>query len=147
MDDSLDLLAEEINSAKWDDANEIANYSASALANYLNQQDTIFLACHERVTDRRVLLGIASARVQPKPYGDERWLYVDEVDVCVDHRRRGVGKAMMKKFVELASEAGCDEIWLGTEVDNHAANALYRALDPDDVAQVVGYTYEITDND
>ena len=34
------------------------------------------------------------------------------------------------------------EVWLATEVDNDAANALYRSLEPDDVAEVVGYTYE-----
>ena len=29
------------------------------------------------------------------------------------------------------------------EADNDAANALYRSLDPDDVGQVVGYTYKV----
>jgi hypothetical protein len=27
----------------------------------------------------------------------------------------------------------------------HAANALYQSLDPDEVAAVVGYTYELDD--
>ncbi len=51
----------------------------------------------------------------------------------------------MRKLIDLADEADCEELWLGTEVDNLAANALYRALAPDDIAQVVGYTYEMPD--
>ena len=105
--------------------------------------DTRFVACHDVGADGRTLLGIASARVEPKPYGGERWLYVDEVDVCADQRRRGAGRAMMRTLIDLARDAGCEEVWLGAERDNHAANALYRALDPDEVAEVIGYTYVI----
>ena len=87
-------------------------------------------------------MGMASGRFEIKPYGQERWLYVDEVDVCADQRQKGAGKAIMQRLIELAEQAGCEELWLGTEVDNAAANALYRSLQPDDVSQVVGYTFE-----
>ena len=81
-----------------------------------------------------------------KPYEYALWLYVDEVDVCADQRQRGAGKALMTKLLEIAEASGCEEVWLGTEADNQPANALYRALNPDDVAAVVGYTFE-TDED
>jgi ribosomal protein S18 acetylase RimI-like enzyme len=77
-----------------------------------------------------------------KPYDKERWLYVDEVDVCSEQRKKGAGKAIMRKLIEIAEDTGCDEVWLGTEVDNQPANALYRSLDPDEVEQFIGYTYE-----
>lgn len=143
--DNLQQIVDEINQASWDHANEMCAYDVVSLSAYLERQDTLFVSCHDVTADRRTLLGMASARVELKPYGSKRWLYVDEVDVCADQRRRGAGKAIMRKLIELADEAGCEEVWLATEVDNHAANALYLSLGPDDVTQVIGYTYEIMD--
>ena len=143
--DNLQQIVDEINQASWDQANDMGEYDVVSLAAYLERQDTVFVACHDTTADGRTLLGMASARVELKPYGSKRWLYVDEVDVCANQRRRGAGKAMMRKLIELAADAGCEEVWLGTEEDNHAANALYRSLDPDEVTQVTGYAYAIMD--
>lgn len=141
--DDLEMLVQEINRANWDSANDIPEYDAASLSTYIARQDTLFVACRDAGESASTLLGIASARFEVKPYSQKSWLYVDEVDVCVDQRRRGAGKAMMRKLIEIAKESGCEEVWLGTEVDNGPANALYRALDPDDVTQVLGYTYEL----
>ena len=141
-EDNLKELVELINAAKWDDDNAISPYEVDALTAYLNRQDTVFVACFEEVLGKKTLLGMASSRIEMKPYNHELWFYVDEVDVCADQRQRGVGSSIMKKLLHLAEAAGCEELWLGTEVDNKAANALYKALDPDDVDQVVGYTWE-----
>lgn len=143
LNDNLQRLVQEINQATWNDANEMSQYDVAALSAYLKRQDSLFVACHDVVEAGRTLLGMASARLEIKPYGNKRWLYVDEVDVCADQRQRGAGKAIMRKLIELAENADCEEVWLATEVDNHAANALYRSLDPDDVTHVIGYTYEI----
>ncbi len=141
-EDDLQKLAQDINDAAWDEANEISQYDGGALLAYLDRQDTLFVACYEE-DSQNTLLGIASGRFEIKPYAHERWLYVDEVDVCANHRQKGVGKAIMQKLIEVAEEADCEEVWLGTEVDNQPANALYLSLEPDDVASVVGYTYEM----
>lgn len=145
VDASYDLarLVDEINDASWDDANEMSVYDVKSLSAYLNRADTLFVACHENSSHGSTLLGFASSRFELKPYGEEKWLYVDELDVCANQRQRGAGSAIMRKLFELAEEADCEEVWLGTEVENAAANALYRSLDPDDVAEVVGYTYEL----
>ncbi|MEM7080610.1 MAG: GNAT family N-acetyltransferase [Pseudomonadota bacterium] len=139
--DDLASIVDAINAAQWDDANAIEVYEATALAAYLERQDTVFLTCHEG-KDVSPLLGMASARIEMKPYGRGLWLYVDEMDVCVDHRRRGVGQALMTALLQIAEDAGCEELWLGTEVDNTAANALYTSMQPDAVDRLVGYTYE-----
>ena len=145
LDDSLQQLVGEINQASWDDANEMSEFDVEELSAYLERQDTLFVACHDIGENDRTLLGIASSRLEIKPYEKSRWLYVDEVDVCADQRQKGAGKAIMRKLIEIANDNDCEEVWLGTEVDNQAANALYRSLDPDDVAQIIGYTYEIDD--
>lgn len=145
VESNLQELVDEINWASWDHANDMSEYDVTSLTAYLTRQDTLFVTCHDVQDEARVLLGMASARVELKPYGHERWLYVDEVDVCADQRRRDAGKAMMVKLIELAREAGCEEVWLGAEKDNLAANALYESLNPADVAQVVGYAYTVID--
>ncbi|MEQ8314766.1 MAG: GNAT family N-acetyltransferase [Gammaproteobacteria bacterium] len=144
-EDDIESLVSAINAATWDEANEISTYTAEALLNYLSRQDTLFLVTHEVNEDSNTFLGMASARIEFKPYDNEKWLYVDEVDVCVDQRKKGAGKAMMKKLLAIADEADCEEVWLGTETDNDAANALYQSLNPDEVERFVGYTYEVED--
>lgn len=146
LDHDLSLLVKEINDAQWDDANEISVYDEASLRAYLEREDTVFVACHNS-TEPRQLMGIASSRIEMKPYNQELWLYVDEVDVCADQRQKGAGKAIMEKLIAIAEESGCEELWLGTEVNNLPANALYESLNPDDVAQVIGYTYETDEDD
>ncbi|MGI9288434.1 MAG: GNAT family N-acetyltransferase [Pseudomonadales bacterium] len=141
----LRQLVDEINLASWDDANEMSEYDAEALLDYLDHEGTVFIACHDVVEGVRSLMGIASSRLEVKPYAKECWLYVDEVDVCANRRRKGAGQAIMKKLIEVAEEAECVEVWLGAEVNNEAANELYRSIDPDEVVQVLGYTYETQD--
>ena len=138
-DDDLQALAAQINDAEWDDANEMADYDAQSLQYYLLQQDTVFIACHDA---DGVLLGISSGRFLIKPYEKERWLYVDEVDVAVNHRKKGAGKAMMNKLFDMADDHDCEEVWLGTETDNEPAKALYRSLDPEEEETFVGFTWE-----
>ena len=142
LEDDLNLLVSEINEASWDESNEISSYDTDSLIAYLERSDTIFVTCHDRSGDIPVLMGMASSRIEMKPYGKALWLYVDELDVCSDQRQRGAGKLMMKKLLDIAESNGCEELWLGTEIDNHPANALYRSLNPDDESVVVGYTYE-----
>lgn len=142
LDDDLHGLVADINSSCWDDANEISEYDVASLKAYLERQDTIFLACHEETDEGGVLLGIASSRIEMKPYGKELWLYVDELDVCANQRKRGAGKLIMQTLIEIAETRGCEELWLGTEDDNNPANALYRSLGPDEVSNFIGYTYE-----
>jgi len=143
LDEDLTSIVNDINQASWDDANELTSYDVPSLAAYLQRQDTLFVTCYEHPANDRALLGIASARFELKPYAREKWLYVDELDVCVNHRKKGVGKTIMRTLLEIAKDTNCVEVWLGTEVDNIPANALYNSIDPDDVEQFIGYTFEV----
>ena len=140
--DDLKKIVNEINHALWDSANEMSVYDVESLATYLEREGNRFVTCHDVSSNPPTLLGIASSQIEIKPYGKELWLYVDEVDVCSDQRRRGAGKAIMRKLIEIAHQKGCDEVWLGTEVENVVANALYLSLEPDEVTQIVGYTFK-----
>jgi ribosomal protein S18 acetylase RimI-like enzyme len=88
----------------------------------------------------KLFAGMASAKLLNKPNGDI-WLYIDEVDVCEDKQRQGIGTALMRYLLKFAHESYCDEVWLGTEVDNLPANALYSSLSPSEIQKFIGYTY------
>jgi len=57
-------------------------------------------------------------------------LYVDEIGTASTHRRQGIARAMLDELFAWGRELGCEEAWLGTELDNDAANALYRSYAP-----------------
>jgi len=57
--------------------------------------------------------------------GTEMFLY--ELSVAPEHRNRGVGRALVGALADLARGRGCYGMWVGTEADNAAALATYRA--------------------
>lgn len=140
--DDLPSLVEQINIAQWDEENDIYEYTIDSLKSYLQRQDTIFIVCYRVDGSVSTLAGMASARIEPKPYGVYDWLYIDEVDTCSNHRQQGVGTALMRKFLEIARENNCEEVWLGAESINIVANKFYESLQPDAIDEVIGYTFE-----
>ena len=139
--DDLHQLARAINAASWDDANEIeaGDYTAESIGDFVADSNRYLLVAH--LNDQ--FAGIASATMSYKPYGHEMWLYVDEVDVVLNFRKRGVGKAMVRELLEIAEANHCMELWLGTEHDNESALALYKSLNPDEVEEFVGFVWQI----
>ncbi len=141
--DDLDAIVADINNAQWDAANEMTTYQVESLRYYLQQVDTLFLVCYLTQESASVLGGIASARVQHKPYDKMKWLYIDEVDTAANFRQRGVGSSLMKCLLAYADENDLEEVWLGTESDNMPARKLYESLQPNFIDQVVGFTFEL----
>jgi len=61
-------------------------------------------------------------------------LWINEIGVGDDWLRQGIGKKLMDSMLELAEELGCEEAWLGTELDNAPALALYRSSNGEEEA-------------
>lgn len=141
--DNLIRLVESINKADWDEGNEIEEYAVDSLRSYLEKPDTVFLACFHSGIASTGIAGMASGRFKQKPYGNCKWLYMDEIDTCVNFRRQGVGTAMMLELLSLARQNDCEEVWLGTEQWNDAANKFYESLLPTAVDAVIGCIFEI----
>ena len=57
--------------------------------------------------------------------GTEMFLY--ELSVSEHHRNRGIGRTLVAALAELAHARGCYGMWVGTEPDNAAALAVYKA--------------------
>ncbi len=69
-------------------------------------------------------------------------LFVNEVGVREDWQRRGIATALMERLIALAGARGCEGIWLGTELDNVAARALYLKAGGTEDGNVVLYGWD-----
>lgn len=137
-EDDFALIVESIDSDDWGDDNDLDDYSESALREIAGNPDAVLLIASRDGTP----VGLALATHLLKPYGNH-WLYVDELDTHPDFRRQGVARALMDWLFEYARERGLEEVWLGADADNDAANAFYESLRPESVDPVVGYTFTI----
>jgi ribosomal protein S18 acetylase RimI-like enzyme len=54
-------------------------------------------------------------------------MFLYELSVDPDHRNRGIGTALVGALADLARARDCYGMWVGTEPDNAAALATYRA--------------------
>jgi len=54
-------------------------------------------------------------------------LFLNEIGVVDDARRRGVARALIEELKRLGEERGCGVMWVLTDEDNEAAMALYRS--------------------
>ena len=77
------------------------------------------------VDDERPIGFVSGVETTHPDKGTEMFLY--ELSVHEDHRRAGVGRALVEALAELARERGCYGMWVGTEPDNAAAIATYAA--------------------
>lgn len=134
-------LAAAIDAAEWDAVNEIekGTYTADSLRQFVTAPRTFLVVAMQG----EKLAGLASATIQLHPHTESQWLYVDELDVAVPFRRKGVGSAIMKHLRDIATEQGCHELALGADAVNTPANALYARLRPDKVESVKWYSYDI----
>jgi ribosomal protein S18 acetylase RimI-like enzyme len=57
-----------------------------------------------------------------------RQMVVDELVVARQHRRRGLGRALMDAVATRANELGLDRVVLDVRAHNEAAIAFYRAM-------------------
>ena len=91
-----------------------------------------------------VVVGMASAVDYIHPDKAPQ-LFVNEVGVSPEYRRQGIGRRLMERLVELATELGCTEAWVLTDRENEAACRMYENAGadtpPDDS---IMYTFRLT---
>ena len=77
--------------------------------------------------DEGVVVGQCAAVIHRHP-DKVTELYLDELGTASTHRRRGIARQLIQAMFDLGRDLGCGESWLGTELDNIAANGLYLAF-------------------
>ena len=55
-------------------------------------------------------------------------LYIDNLAVAPELKRRGVGARLVKALVEWGRENGCETTWVATETHNEEARGFYEAF-------------------
>jgi ribosomal protein S18 acetylase RimI-like enzyme len=89
---------------------------------FLTDPATIALAA----TDGSEVVGWAWGTRQRHPCGYSQ-VQLYEIEVSAEHRRRGVGRALLTRFLDIVRAEGHRKMWLLTEQTNAGAQALYRA--------------------
>lgn len=71
--------------------------------------------------------------------------FVNELGVNDAYLRRGIGTRLMQALLKEARVMGCADAWLGTELNNGPALALYRKLltDGDSEEAMAVFTYDL----
>ncbi|WP_252257995.1 GNAT family N-acetyltransferase [Erythrobacter aurantius] len=93
------------------------------LAHYLqNPANWMAVAIHDGL-----VVGMMMAVIHTHPDKPTE-LFLDEIGTGDDWRRQGIARALMQRLFERADSEGIEEIWLGTEPDNDAANGLYQGF-------------------
>jgi ribosomal protein S18 acetylase RimI-like enzyme len=55
-------------------------------------------------------------------------LYIDNLGVGGRTQRQGVATALLAAIADWGVQRGCEQAWIVTEPENHAANALYQSI-------------------
>ena len=105
--DAITELERDIFSLPW---------SKKSFMSELEDKNSIFLAAE----DGGVTVGFAIM----KTYKNEGEIY--NIAVSGDHRRRGVGDALMARLLSEAAKRGVDTVFLDVRESNSPARALYK---------------------
>lgn len=92
--------------------------------------------------DGNLVVGQCAAVLHRHPDKPDE-LYVDEVGTASNYLRQGIATAMLQEMFAWGRELGCTEAWLGTELDNHAANGLYRRFRPSEDEAIQYYLFSL----
>ncbi|HRR10289.1 MAG TPA: GNAT family N-acetyltransferase [Rhodothermales bacterium] len=139
-EDDFAKIIQDIKNATWVEASEIDfdNYTVAELFDFVSKETNILCVAYYDGS----FAGMAFGYLLKKVYGD-KWIYLDEIDVCKNHQRKGVASELMKYFFIFGKEEECSELWLGTERNNIPAQRLYLSLKPTEIEDVIGYYFNL----
>ena len=95
----------------------------AAIAEFLTDRDCFLIVAVEN----GVVVGTLDGYALRQPHLRRPQFLLYEIDVAVEHRRRGVGRALVDAFADEARRRDAEVIWVLTHRSTAAAVALYRA--------------------
>lgn len=105
-----------------------------------NKDSVLFLARLENV-----IIGFLTAYRLQRFDKRKAEILLYEIGVHKDHRRKGVGKALIEKVKKWAFEVEADEIWVLTNTSNIEAMTLYNSAGgKKDIPGTTMFTYKIS---
>jgi aminoglycoside 6'-N-acetyltransferase I len=93
--------------------------------------------------DRGQVVGFVSAVSYLHPDKPRPELWINEIGVAASHRRRGLGKGLLRSLLAVAQGMGCAEAWVLTDRTNTAAMRLYSAIGSTEPTDHVMFTFRL----
>jgi ribosomal protein S18 acetylase RimI-like enzyme len=115
---------------------------AAATERFLAEPGHHLLFAYDDDGGERAIGMISGVETTHPDKGTEMFVY--EMGVAPDARRRGVATALVEALAALARERGCYGMWVGTEPDNEAALATYRRGGANEEAPFVLLSWDLT---
>jgi len=73
------------------------------------------------------VVGFALGYLMSRVDSDQPMMMLYEIDVREDHRRKGIGSALIKKMLEVCKARNVMKLFVGTGISNEPAKALYSS--------------------
>ncbi len=99
--------------------------SRQELARLINSEGAILLAARDP-DEYGEIVGILSLTIYHVPTGTRS--IVEDVVVDENHRRMGIGEALVSSAIDLARDAGANGVSLTSNPQREAANKLYLSM-------------------
>lgn len=97
---------------------------ADITRNYLSSHDSCFWVAESRGQ----VVGMVAALPVKDPLLQRKQLQLRHLSVSLEHRREGIGKAMVRTALQFAEMQGFSEVVLTTSIFQYAALALYQGM-------------------
>ena len=119
------------------------NYTSSFFMQLYKSHPETFLVAETR----QVLIGYIMCRVETSFSEINRFRlakkgHVVSVAVLPEHRRNGIGVALMLRAVKAMEAYGCSESYLEVRVSNNSAIAMYEKLGYRILKRIAGYYFD-----
>ncbi len=96
---------------------------ADMLTRFLNDKSHHIAVAQQE----QVIVGFCSANEYLHPDKPVQ-VWINELGVSEQHRRKGIGRALLTAMLTHLGTLGFDKVWLATEHDNTPAIELYRTM-------------------
>ena len=78
------------------------------------------------IENGKVVGGLTAYEI-PMFYREEAEMFLYEIGVDKDHRRKGIARSLIEALKKTCILKGIKEIFVGTSMENHAARRLYES--------------------
>jgi ribosomal protein S18 acetylase RimI-like enzyme len=112
--------------------------SSEHLKTLLNDDRSYLFAAMQE----HIVVGYALVYRFPSLYSSAHLAYLYDIEVSVSHRRKGIGRLLIKDILEHLKQDNVNKLWLGTGVDNPEGQGLFGSTGAIKFEEVFNdYTY------
>lgn len=104
-------------------ASEHQDLQQDRILGFLSNEHNFFIAAIER---NRIVGHVIAYKLQ-RYDGHNSMMYVHDIDVAEDFRRKGIGRTLLKEMKRICAKESISKMFLVTNASNQAAMAYYAS--------------------